>query len=203
MLEITRFTRSKTRESVLALFFNDPEKEYYLRQLEKITGYSAGNIRREMIKFGSDGLLLSRNIGNLKLYRLNKECPVYNEIKGIIRKTIGIEGALRTLLKGEKNIDYSFIYGSFAEGRENTLSDIDIIVVGNVKPMTVKSLFFEYQSKIGREINSIVYANEEFSNKVRNKNHFVSALVNAKKIFIKGEENEFRRFVQVRKARKA
>lgn len=193
---------SRTRTTVLALFFSDPEKEYYLRQLEKLVGYSAANIRREMVRLETEGLFLSRNIGKLKLYKLNKEYPIYHELKGIIRKTVGVEGGLRAPLNKVKGIDFAFIYGSFAEGKERSLSDIDIIVIGSIRPMDIKSLFFEYQSKIGREINSIIYTTEEFLRKIREKNHFVSALLIAKKIFLKGEQDGFRGFIQIRKTRK-
>ena len=189
--------KSKTRASILGLFFNNPEKEYYLRQIEQLIGYSAGNIRREISRLESDGLFLSRNMGNIKLYKLNTDYPLYNEIRNIIRKTIGIEGGLKAILKNMKNIDFAFIYGSFAAERENALSDIDVIVIGNVKPKEAKRLFFEYQSKIGREINSIIYTKEEFIGKLREKNHFISSVIGEKKILIKGDESELRRIAQI------
>lgn len=197
-LSSIKIIKSKTRASILELFFSNPEKEYYLRQIEDLSGYSVGNIRRELKKLESDGLFAARNIGKIKLYKLNKAYPLYNEIKNIIRKTIGIEGALKNKLSHLKDIDFAFIYGSFAEDREKPFSDIDIIVIGSAKPKEIKSLFFEYQSKLGREINSIVYAKEEFLNKIKNKNHFITSLLKRKKIFIKGDKNEFRRFIQIR-----
>jgi len=197
-----KIIKSKTRASILELFFSHPENEYYLRQIESLTGYSVGNIRREMAVLESDGLFSSRNIGRIKLFQLNKTYPLYNEIKSIIRKTIGIEGGLKKILTNFKNADFGFIYGSFTEGRETALSDVDTIVIGDIKPKEIKSLFFEYQSKTGREINSIVYTKEEFINKVKTKNHFITALLKGKKIFIKGTENEFRGFIQIRQAPK-
>lgn len=202
VLSSIKILKSKTRASVLNLFFNHPENEYYLRQIETLTDYSVGNIRREITALESDGLFLSRNIGKIKLFKLNKAYPLYNEIKSIIRKTIGIEGGLKKILSRFKDIDFAFIYGSFAEDREKILSDIDIIVIGAVSPKDIKSLFFEYQSKMGREINSIVYTREEFLNKVKAKNHFITVLCGGKKIFIKGNENEFRRFIQIWKTPK-
>jgi predicted nucleotidyltransferase len=202
VLSAIKFIKSKTKSAILELFFNNPEKEYYVRQLEKLTGYSAANIRREIIKLEADGLLRSRHIGKIKLYQLNKEYPLYNEIKNIITKTIGVEGGLKKLIGHLENIDFSFIYGSFAEDREKALSDVDIIVIGDIKPRKIKSLLYEYQVRIGREINSIVYTKKEFLDKIREKNHFVSALLGKKKIFIKGDKNEFGRFIQIRQTAK-
>ena len=195
--------KSKTRSSILKTFFNDPEKEYYLRQLEELTGYSVGNIRREMLRLEADGIFQSRDVGKTKSYRLNKNYPLYNEIKSIVRKTIGMEHALKEVLQKCKGVDFAFIYGSYAEAREHSLSDIDIILIGSTRPRQIKSVLFEYQTDVGREINSIVYTKIEFLKKLNEKNHFVSSITKAKKIFIKGDDNEFRRFVQIRKASKA
>lgn len=197
-LSAIKIIKSKTRASILSLFFNHPEDEYYLRQIESLTGYSVGNIRRELTRLKSDGLFSVKNIGKMKFYKLNKAYPLYNEIKNIIHKTVGVAGSLKTALSKFTNIDFAFIYGSSAEGRENALSDIDIIVIGKVKPRQIKALFFEYQSRTGREINSIVYTGEEFLNKAKTRNHFVTALLKRKKFFLKGTENEFRRFIQIR-----
>ena len=201
-LSSVKIIKSKTRASMLALFFINPGNEYYLRQIEALIGYSVGNIRREMGKLEADGLFVTRNIGRIKLYRLNKAYPLYNEIKSIIRKTIGIEGGLKAALKRFRDVNFAFLYGSFAEDKEKILSDVDIIVIGKVKPKEMKTLFFEYQAKIGREINSIVYTPQEFLKKLKAKNHFILSLSKAKKIFIKGTENEFRRFIQIRQTKK-
>lgn len=202
-LDPLQIVKSKTRAAILGLFFNGSGKEYYLRQIEKLTKYSAGNIRREMLKLEESGLFVSRVFGKMKLYKLNTNYPLYNEIKNIVGKTIGIEGGLKAIVQRHKEIDFAFIYGSFAKGEEKGLSDIDIIIIGNIKPKEIKSDLFEYQSKIGREINSTVYSTAEFLNKLKKENHFISSIIKAPKIFIKGRPDDFRRFIQVRKTAKA
>ena len=195
---IFQLTRSRTKRAILELFFNAPEKEYYLRQIESITGFSVGNIRREMISLERSGLFSCRNLGKMKLYRLNTSHPIYNEIKAIIQKTIGIEGVLRKIVVEHKRIKFAFIYGSFAKGKENAASDIDVIIIGNIRPKIIKEDFYKYQVRIGREINSSVYSEEEFLKKIKNKNHFIKTLLKEPKIFLKGAEDEFREFIQVR-----
>jgi predicted nucleotidyltransferase len=199
---IFQITKSKTRIAILELFFNDPEQEYYLRQIEKLTGYSVGNIRREIIAFEKGGLFLHRMLGKVKLYRLNKTYPIYSELKNIVRKTISIEGRLKNIIQAHNDIMFAFLYGSFAKGEESSMSDVDIIIIGEMPPKTIKSELFRYQSQIGREINSTVYTKQEFLDKLKNKNHFISTVVKEPKIFLKGTEDEFRRFIQIRKAKK-
>ena len=194
--------KSKTRAAILKIFFNNTDGEYYLRQLEGLIGYSVGNIRREMLKLEKDGLFITRNIGKTKLYAVNKAYLLYREIRDIVRKTIGIEGGLKDVLQEYNDIRFAFIHGSYAEAREHSLSDIDVVIIGEAKPQKVKAALFEYQNNTGREINSIVYTGKEFLDKVYSKNHFVRTLVSSKKIFVKGNQNEFRRFIQIRKTQK-
>lgn len=193
-----QLTRSKTKKAILELFFNTPEKEYYLRQIESITGFSVGNIRREMISLERNGLFLCRMLGKMKLYRLNTSHIIYNEIKAIIQKTIGIKGSLKKIVTEHKDIKIAFIYGSFAKSEESTVSDIDVIVIGDIRPKIIKEGLYEYQVRIGREINSSVYSEEEFLKKIKNKNHFINVLLKGSKIFLKGTEDEFGKFAQIR-----
>ncbi|MFH0731459.1 MAG: nucleotidyltransferase domain-containing protein [Candidatus Omnitrophota bacterium] len=200
--EIFHITKSKTRVAMLELFFNDPEKEYYLRQIEKLSGYSVGNIRREMAALESGGLFTHRMLGRIKLYKLNLDYPLYMEIKGVIRKTVSIEGALRSIAAKHKQIQFAFIYGSFAKGQERGLSDIDIVIIAEAGLKDIKSDLYNYQSAVGREINSIIYTEGEFLKKLKDKNHFISSIIKEPKIFLKGTEDEFRGFIQVRKTKK-
>lgn len=195
MIEITK---SKTKIAILGLFFNEPEGEFYLRQLESITGYSVGNIRREMMKLEKSGLFLSRTLGKIKLYKLNNSHPLYDEIKNIVRKTIGIEGKLKILIEKHKVIKFAFIYGSFAKGGEMGLSDIDIMIVGDIKPKDITRSLYKYQSEINREVNSVIYSPDEFLKKLKAGNHFINVVIKEPKIFLKGAEDEFRRFIQIR-----
>ena len=69
-MDLFSITKSKLREQLLALYFTNPDKKYYLRELERILKFSVGNIRRELIKLQSAGLFLSESKGNLVYYYL-------------------------------------------------------------------------------------------------------------------------------------
>ncbi|GEM_PF-2807756 len=85
-------------QDLLTLYFNNTNKKYYLRELERILGYSAGNIRRELQKLSEDNFFLKEKIGNLIFYKLNGNHPLYAEIKNIINKTAGITEKIKTSL---------------------------------------------------------------------------------------------------------
>ena len=98
-MDLFSITKSKLREELLALYFTNPDKKYYLRELERILKFSVGNIRRELIKLESAGLFLSESIGNLVYYYLNKSYPLFEELKSIIFKTSGAPKTLQNILE--------------------------------------------------------------------------------------------------------
>lgn len=87
MLESWYITKSKVRRSILNLFFNNPSKKYFVRQIECLLGYSVCSISRELKRFKEDDLFLTEKTDNLVYYKHNKEHPPYNEIKSIVAKT--------------------------------------------------------------------------------------------------------------------
>lgn len=80
--------RSRIRRDLLALFFADPEREFYLRELERRLDYSAGNLRRELLRLSRDGLFKTRRTGNLLFYRLDQEYALYREVRNIVAKAL-------------------------------------------------------------------------------------------------------------------
>ncbi|MDD3628823.1 MAG: nucleotidyltransferase domain-containing protein [Actinomycetota bacterium] len=162
-MDIFNFTKSKTRKAILELYFNNPEKKYYLRQLERITGFPVSNIRREMLKLEKTGLFEKEKQGNLVYYFLNTDSPIFNDVKNILDKTIGVEHKLKESLNDLKGLTKAFIYGSFADKTYDTLSDIDIVVSGKIDENELIEKIAALEKRLGREINYLIYSDEEFS----------------------------------------
>jgi DNA-binding transcriptional ArsR family regulator len=131
-MDIFKITKSKTREKILRHYFSDPEKKYYLRELEKLLDLPVGNIRRELISLYNFGLFKKEKTGNLVYYLLNKQAVMYDDLKNIVFKTIGVEGEIKKVLKKFPGIKKAFIFGSFAKNKENSASDIDLMIVGSL-----------------------------------------------------------------------
>lgn len=190
MPEIIEITRSKLRKELLRLYFTNPEQEYYLRELERLSGFSAANIRRELLKLKKSGLFETRKEGNLVYYSLNKGYPLYDELKNIVFKTIGVEGALREIINMTKGIRVALIYGSFAAGEETGISDIDLLVIGKPDEEILMTKIDELEEKLKREINYTIYSRVEYHNRKRKKNSFIQNILTRPKILLKGTEGE-------------
>src|SRR4030043_993483 len=177
MLESLYISKSKIRQDLLALFFTNPKARYYLRELQRILGYSAGSIRRELLKFKKDGLLLNQRTGNLLYYKVNNEHPLYNELKAIVSKTVGIEGSIRKEISSIKSINCAFIYGSFAANREKATSDIDIVIVGDPDVSKLNEKISKLEMKLQRTINPTIYSLHEYHTRRKSMSGFIMDLL--------------------------
>jgi len=182
--------KSRIRQEVFSLFFTNPEQKYYLRQLERLLGFSAGNIRRELLRLAQSGLLLTEKHANLLYYSLNAGHALYPEIKSIVLKTIGIVGSLKKILSDMKNIRVGFIYGSFAARSENKSSDVDVFIIGSPDISGLNVRIRELEQKLGREMDVTVYSIDEYERKKKGKRRFLTEILKRPKIFLIGQGND-------------
>ena len=191
-MDILSIQKSKLREDLLTLYFTNTEKKYYLRELERMLKHSVANIRRELLRLEEAGLFLREDRGNQVYYYLNKSFPLFDELKSIIFKTSGVPQLLRNALASlkDKDIGYAFIYGSFAKKEEREDSDIDLLIVGKVNEDELIEKLNEIEQKLQREINYSIYSKEEFQTQKEKRNPFILDVIEGKKIFLIGNENE-------------
>lgn len=175
---------TKNQILVLEIFFNNPDKPRYLREIAQLLNKQPGVFQREINKIAASGLLQSYFDGNRRFFKLNKNYPLYKEIKSIFFKTIGIEGRLKTELKKIPGIKEAFIYGSFARGEEKGSSDIDIFIIGSVREDAIIDLLDNLELKFNREINYTLMAEHEFKKKRDENNSFLLNIMKQKKIKI-------------------
>jgi len=182
--------RSKTARKVLTIFITNPDEKFYTRQLERLIKEPVSAVRRELQKLEKSGLLSSKKDANIKYYRVNKDYPIFDEIKKIILKTEGLGDKLRELIEKVPGVKLAFIYGSVAKGEEKAASDIDLMIIGDMDSVKLHSKISEIENTIKRPINYNLMNEEDFKNK---KTEFVKRVLKEKKIFLIGKENEFRK----------
>jgi len=190
MIEALCFARSKILQELLALYFSNTSRRYYLRELERLLGYSAGNIRRELLKLQRDDLLKTQRIGNLLYYSLNQNHPLFEELKSIVSKTIGVEGSLKAALSSLANLKAAFIFGSFASKNEKETSDVDVMIIGEPDVSLLNKKIAELERKLKREINPFVYSWSDYQGKKRAKSGFIVDLLRGQKIMLVGKEDD-------------
>ena len=187
---------SRVRVELLSTFFLHDERDFYVRELERITGQDYKNITLELRNLEGIGLLRSRKQGNLKYYGLNKEFLLYEELKSIIAKTRGATLALKEVLLRQKDIDFAFIYGSLASGENTAKSDIDLMVIGKIPLEDLLTLLREPERVLARDINPSLYDSSEIKNRLKENDPFITQVLNGPKILLVGDEHELRKIAQ-------
>lgn len=193
---------SKTRVEVLKLFLFNPDNSFYQRQISHLTNQPIRGVQREVEKLCKIGLLEKSIQGNRIYYKVNRNNPIFEDLKNIFFKCEGIAEALKENLQGRK-IDFCFIYGSYARGEESLLSDIDLMLIGDVSSKEISSILSNVRTQLSREINYAIFSSIEFINKARQKDHFICSILQDKKIFIIGTEDELKRFIKSGQAKTA
>lgn len=182
-----RIFTSKTRVKILTLFMINPEKEMFVREISRTIDENINAVRRELLNLEQIGLLTSKKEGNMKYYSVNNDFMIYEELKSIILKTEGIAKTINDNLSQIGEIKLAFIYGSFASGKEDTGSDIDIFLVGKVHEDKLIKEMLELEKSLSREINYVLFSEDEFRERITDEDPFVTNVLREPKIMIIGD----------------
>ena len=87
-----------TQQNVLGLLYSQPDRSFYIKEILRLTGMGVATIKRELDRMLAAGILRMTKIGNQHHYQANSECPIFLELSGIIKKTIGIRGTISLAL---------------------------------------------------------------------------------------------------------
>jgi predicted nucleotidyltransferase/predicted transcriptional regulator with HTH domain len=181
---------SSTRAELLGLFFNNPDDRFYLREIARHIGKDAAGIKRELDNLVKLGLLAREKRGVQKYYYVNKNSPVFSEMKGLIFKTTGAQGAMKASLSRLKGVKAAFIYGSYAKGAEKEDSNINLMVIGQANITELNDMVMGLEEKLKRDIDYLVFDEQEYRKRKDSKDPFIRELLKGKKIFLVGREDE-------------
>ena len=183
----------KTRQAVLALLYGQADSSFYTKQILDAVKIGRGTVQRELKNLTDAGIITREVQGRQVYYRANKKCPLFNELKSIVRKTFGIADVIRQSLETVADkIRVAFIFGSVARSADDKKSDIDVMIVGRISFGDVVSLLSPAEEKLAREVNSVVYPVAEFKQRVKEDHYFVKTVLEGEKIFLIGDESELR-----------
>src|SRR3989441_8644580 len=123
--------RSKARQRLLAYYFTNPTARHHLRDLAEQLSIDPSNLSKELGRLEREGLFRSDVSGRQKYFQLNREYPLFDEVRNIVAKTIGAIHLVAQSLKKVEGIGEAYLYGSFARNQQDASSDIDVLVIGS------------------------------------------------------------------------
>ncbi|KAF0221273.1 MAG: DNA polymerase beta domain-containing [Geobacteraceae bacterium] len=180
---------SRTRANLLGWFFGHTEETGNARQLAEVLQEDAADLGREMALLEEAEILRSSRKGTLKHYRANTSCPFYQELKGLVLKTAGAAGQLRSALRALDGVSYALVYGPYAEGEEEAHSDIEVMIIGDIDLPRLDILMEELEKNLGRTIHYVVYEPQEFAAKKQAKNGFIMEVLQGQTIMLAGDRD--------------
>ena len=183
---------SGTQQRVLGLLFGQPERSFYATELINLAGAGSGAVQRELARLAQSGLVTVKAVGNQKHYQANPASPIYDELCGVVRKTVGLAEPLRAALAPlAMQIKAAFVYGSIAKKEDTASSDIDLMLVSDT--LTYGDVVLALQAAtelLGREVNPNIFTSQDFAKRLKEGSSFVTRVMAQPKVWLIGGEHD-------------
>jgi predicted nucleotidyltransferase len=185
---------SQIRVLLLNTFLMNSDSEYYLRELAEKFKVSPRHISLELQNLKNIELVKKRISGKQHYYSVNKNHPIFQELRNIFIKTIGLKSVIENaLIQYSELIKFAFIYGSIAKDDARVDSDIDLMIIGDVSGRKISGAMIQAGNELNREVNFNIFSENEFSGRLISKDHFINSIYKESKLFIIGDPDEFER----------
>jgi predicted nucleotidyltransferase len=189
---------SKVQQRVLSLIFGSPERSFYTSEIVRTIDSGVGAVERELRKLEKSGLVLTSRIGNQKHYQANDAAPIFEELRGLVEKTVGLTASIKKSLEPYAHmITSAFVFGSVAKDVDTARSDIDLMVVGdNLNYSDLYTATQNVETKIRRKVNPLFLSSDDWQRKTSNKRSVFGKISRSPKIFVVGSNKELKSWVK-------
>ncbi len=195
MLE--HFFGSKTRLKLLQIFFREPNKPFYLRELARIVEVQLNAVRREIANLEAVGLLkpvtpalteLEPGLGTerSKYYQLETGFILFAELDALLTKSSLLEQrAFIDQIKERAGRISLFLLSGLFTG----VSDVgtDLLLVGDIKPQLLSKLVKDFEDMLQQPIRYTIMTDQEFMERREIGDVFLYRLFEAKHTVIVDE----------------
>ena len=179
---------TSTQQRVLALLFGQPDRDFFVTEIIALAGSGRGAVQRELARLAGSGLAVVSRVGNRKYYRANRDSPLFDEIRGIVRKTVGVEESVRDAIKPlADSLALALLYGSIARRTDTAASDIDLLLVSD--DLTLEAVYAALapvEILLGRHVNPTIYTSGEFQRRRAVKAGFLTRVLKGRHIVLMG-----------------
>jgi predicted nucleotidyltransferase len=180
------------QQRVLGLLFGQPERRFQSAELIRLAGAGTGAAHRMLMRLAATGLLRVETVGNQKFYQANERAPVYAELTGLVRKTVGLAGPMQTALAPlAERITAAFVYGSVAKGADRAASDIDLMVISDdLDYATLVAALAVAEQSLARPVSPNLMTRAEWRRKRAEADSFTARVASQPKLFVIGAEDD-------------
>ena len=180
---------SKTRVKLLQLFFSNPNRAFYVREITRKIDEQINSVRRELSNLLSIGIITSDTNNNRLYYEVNQKYEYYKPLQEIFgggvkkltsKKVTGGDAAsvAEADLKSVGHIDLAVYTGQFTR---DVSTGVDFLIVGEVNPNAMQKYVDELEVKENKSIRYTVLSLSDFQYRMQIRDRFIMAIINSKK----------------------
>lgn len=173
---------SSVRADILALLLNNPDEKFYVREISTLIRKNPSGVKRELDNLEKMGILTSKKVANLKYFQAEKKSSLFSELKNLIAKSLGIPGALKTMLK-TSGAKLAFIYGPFTENEDAEPVDLFIVGPSSNNLEGIKDV----EEKFKKKLSTTIMDENEYKNKKEISDADLEKLLSGEKILLIGK----------------
>jgi hypothetical protein len=179
---------SKTRVKLLHLFFSNPNRAFYVREITRKIKEQINSVRRELSNLLSLGIITSDSNNNRLYYEVNQKYEHYEALRAMFG-TGGVTPASDAVIAEEEtgdptaqiaktgSVDIALLTGHFT--RDN-LAPVDLLVVGDVNRTKLQHVVDELEKEAGVDLRYTVMGRDEFDYRREVNDRFISDVLSAK-----------------------
>jgi len=176
---------SKTRVKLLQLFYSNPNRSFYVREITRKIDEQINSVRRELSNLLNIGIIESDNNNNKLYYEVNQKYDFYEPLAAIFggdKKQVAAEPIVDSDLKSELKVlgrvDLALYTGQFTRDES---SGIDALFVGDINNHALQKFIADLEAKEGKEIRYTLMSLEDFKYRQQVKDRFINNVIDAKK----------------------
>lgn len=182
---------SKTRVKLLQLFYSNPNRSFFVREITRKIDEQINSVRRELANLLSIGIITSDTNNNKLYYEVNQDYEYYAplaEIFGGAKPADAKKGAKQAAkaaptnevadsLKALGNVELALYTGQFTRDES---SGVDFLVVGDINQTQLGKYVAELEKKEGKDIRYTVMTLDDFNYRKQVKDRFISTVLSSK-----------------------
>lgn len=162
-MSLADFMLTKRQQRLLGALFMNPDRDYSLSELVRVSGSGMGAGQNQVNRLISAGVLLEERQGNQRRLRVNRSFPLFDELRSICIKSFGLVETLREALAPIQDaIEEAFVFGSVAKATDTAESDIDLLVIGSISLLDLNRCLADAETKVTRTISVQLYGRDEW-----------------------------------------
>ncbi len=172
---------SKTRAKLLQLFFENPEKSFYVREMTRVIDEQINSVRRELLNLESIGIIKNETFDNKIYYSANTKHPFTRPLSEIFSKknssTVKPEEIKTNTWDEYIRPVKSYLKGLIVTNRLPGQEGLDLLIIGNDRTKKLTRWAEVVEKKLGKPINYAIMSADDFTYRKNVKDRFVAEIL--------------------------